>query len=47
MGCLGIQVRHPSALSSALDRAFSVDKPAVIDVKTHIEGIAPPPWVPG
>jgi acetolactate synthase-1/2/3 large subunit len=46
MGCFGIQVNHPSELSSALDQAFAADKPAVVDVKTHIEGIAPPPWAP-
>ena len=46
MGCFGIQVNHPSELSSALDQAFAAGKPAVVDVKTHIEGIAPPPWAP-
>jgi acetolactate synthase-1/2/3 large subunit len=46
MGCLGLTVRHPSQLSSALDRAFSSGRPAVVDVKTHIDGIAPPPWTP-
>jgi acetolactate synthase I/II/III large subunit len=46
MGCFGIQVNRPSELSSALDQAFASGKPAVVDVKTHIEGIAPPPWVP-
>ena len=46
MGCFGIQVNHPSELSSALDQAFASGKPAVVDVKTHIEGIAPPPWAP-
>lgn len=47
MGCLGITVAHPSQLSSALDQALSSGKPAVIDVKTHIDGIAPQPWTPG
>ncbi|MFN2232503.1 MAG: thiamine pyrophosphate-binding protein [Anaerolineae bacterium] len=46
MGCFGIQVDRPSELSSALDQAFSSGKPAVVDVKTHIDGIAPPPWTP-
>ena len=46
MGCFGIQVNHPSELSSALDQAFASGKPAVVDVKTTIEGIAPPPWAP-
>jgi acetolactate synthase-1/2/3 large subunit len=46
MGCFGVTVRHPSELSSALDQAFASGKPAVVDVKTHIDGIAPPPWAP-
>ncbi|MFN2131077.1 MAG: thiamine pyrophosphate-binding protein [Anaerolineae bacterium] len=46
MGCFGIQVDRPSELSSALHQAFSSGKPAVVDVKTHIDGIAPPPWTP-
>ena len=46
MGCFGIQVNHASELSSALDQAFASGKPAVVDVKTHIKGIAPPPWAP-
>ena len=46
MGCFGIQVNHPSELSSALDQAFAAGKPAVVDVKTHIKEIAPLPWAP-
>ena len=46
MGCFGTQVNRPSEFPGALDRAFVSGKPAVIDVKTHIEGIAPPPWAP-
>jgi acetolactate synthase-1/2/3 large subunit len=46
MGCFGITVRQPSELSGALDQAYASGKPAVVDVKTHIEGIAPPPWAP-
>lgn len=46
MGCFGTQVNRPSEFPGALDRAFASGKPAVIDVKTHIEGIAPPPWAP-
>ena len=44
MDCFGIQVNKPSELSDALDQALASGKPAVIDVKTHIEGIAPPAW---
>ena len=46
MGCLGITVNKPAEISSALDRAFAADRPAVVDVKTHVEGIAPPAWTP-
>ncbi len=46
MGCLGITVNKPNELSSALDQAFDSGKPAVVDVKTHLEGIAPRAWLP-
>ena len=47
MGCFGITVNKPTELSGALDQAFSANRPAVVDVKTHIEGIAPRAWTPG
>lgn len=47
MGALGLTVRKPGELSGALDQAFSAGRPAVIDVKTHLEGIAPRAWMPG
>jgi acetolactate synthase-1/2/3 large subunit len=46
MGCFGITVNKPSELAGALDQAFESGKPAVVDVKTHIEGIAPKAWMP-
>ena len=46
MGCFGITVRKATEMESALDQAFSSGRPAVIDVKTHIDGIAPPAWSP-
>ncbi len=46
MGCFGITVNKPSDISSALDQAFASGKPAVVDVKTHIDGIAPRAWMP-
>jgi acetolactate synthase-1/2/3 large subunit len=46
MGCFGITVNKSSELSSALDQAFASGKPAVVDVKTHIDGIAPRAWTP-
>jgi acetolactate synthase-1/2/3 large subunit len=45
MGALGIRVEKPSALAGALDRALSADRPAVIDVHTDIDVIAPLPVV--
>jgi acetolactate synthase-1/2/3 large subunit len=44
MGCFGVQVNKPGELSGALEQALAAGKPAVIDVKTNIEGIAPPAW---
>ena len=46
MGALGLTVHKPGELSGALDQAFAAGRPAVIDVKTHIEGIAPRAWMP-
>ena len=46
MGCFGITVNKVSELSSALDQAFEAGRPAVVDVKTHLEGIAPRAWLP-
>ena len=47
MGCFGVTVNKPSELPGALDQAFSANRPAVVDVKTHVEGIAPRAWTPG
>ncbi len=44
MGCLGLTVRDPADMDGALDRALSANRPAVIDVKTDIAGIAPRAW---
>ena len=46
MGCFGVEVRQPTELQEALERALACGKPAVVDVKTHLEGIAPPAWAP-
>ncbi len=47
MNCFGITVNKPSELASALDQAFAAGKPALVDVKTHLDGIAPRAWTPG
>ena len=46
MGCFGIRVDQPGQIQSALEQAFASGRPAVVDVVTDIEGIAPPPWSP-
>jgi acetolactate synthase-1/2/3 large subunit len=46
MGCLGLTVRQPGEMKGALDRAFTSGRPTIIDVKSHIDGIAPAAWVP-
>ena len=44
MGALGIRVTKPSELRSALDRAISSGRPAVVEVLSDIEALAPNPW---
>ena len=46
MGALGLTVNKPSELAGALDQALASGRPAVVDVKTHVEGIAPKAWTP-
>ena len=41
MGALGIRVEDPSAFRPALERALAAEHPAVIDVVTDIEAMAP------
>jgi acetolactate synthase-1/2/3 large subunit len=43
MGALGIRVDKPGSLPNALDRALSAKRPAVIDVHTDIDVVAPLP----
>jgi acetolactate synthase-1/2/3 large subunit len=44
MGGFGITVTAPGDFEGALDQALNAGKPAVIDVKTNIESIAPKAW---
>jgi acetolactate synthase I/II/III large subunit len=46
MGGFGIRVHHPSEIQGALDKAVASGKPAVVDVVTDINGIAPRAWTP-
>ena len=44
MGALGIRVTKSGELRSALDRAISSRRPAVVEVLSDIEALAPNPW---
>jgi acetolactate synthase-1/2/3 large subunit len=44
MGGFGVTVKRPAEFEGALEQALASGKPAVIDVKTNIESIAPPAW---
>ena len=44
MGCFGIRVERPGDLQSALEQAIASNLPAVVDVVTDIDGIAPQAW---
>ena len=41
MGALGIRVEHPSGIEAALAQALAANRPAVIDVVTDIDALAP------
>jgi acetolactate synthase I/II/III large subunit len=44
MGALGIRVTKPGELRSALDQAISSGRPAVLDIVSSIDALAPNPW---
>ena len=44
LGCFGIRVERPGDLQSALEQAIASNLPAVVDVVTDIDGIAPQAW---
>jgi acetolactate synthase-1/2/3 large subunit len=46
IGAFGIRVERPQDLENAVAKAFEADRPAVIDVVTDIEAIAPIAWDP-
>ena len=41
MGALGIRVEDPKALPAALAQALAANRPAIIDVVTDIDALAP------
>ncbi|NNE83946.1 MAG: thiamine pyrophosphate-binding protein [Alphaproteobacteria bacterium] len=46
MGGLGLTVTRPGDFAGALEQAIESGRPALIDVKTDIESITPPPYKP-
>ena len=44
IGCFGVQVRRPGEIRRALEEALASGKPAVVDVVSDIQGIAPRAW---
>jgi len=44
IGCFGVQVKQPRDLRSALEEALASGKPAVVDVVSDIEAMAPRAW---
>jgi acetolactate synthase-1/2/3 large subunit len=44
LGCLGIVVQKPAELKPALARAFSANRPVLLDVRTDIKAMAPRAW---
>jgi thiamine pyrophosphate-dependent acetolactate synthase large subunit-like protein len=46
IGCFGIRVDQPGQIQGALEQALASGKPAVVDVVSDIEGIAPQAWRP-
>ncbi len=46
MGAEGLTVDKPADLPGALDKAFSASGPVVVDVKSHVDAIAPIAWLP-
>jgi len=47
MGCFGVRVERPGELQSALAQALESDLPAVVDVVSDIDVVAPLPYLPG
>ena len=46
IGCLGIRVESPDAISAALEEALAADAPVVVDVVTDLACKPPIPWSP-
>ena len=46
MGCLSVRVERPGEIQGALEQALAVDRPAVVDVASDIDIVAPLPVMP-
>ncbi|MDB5905553.1 MAG: ilvB [Betaproteobacteria bacterium] len=46
MGCGGIRVEQPGEIKGALEKAFAMGKPCVVEVMSDVELMAPPAWTP-
>jgi len=46
MGCGAIRVEHPREIKGALQKAFSMGKPVVIEVISDVNAMAPTAWIP-
>ncbi len=46
MGCFGVKVEQPGAIQGAIEQALASGRPAVVEVVTDVEGMAPMPWGP-
>jgi acetolactate synthase-1/2/3 large subunit len=46
MGCGGIRVGQPGEIKGALEEAFAMNKPVVVEVMSDVEAMAPIAWAP-
>jgi acetolactate synthase-1/2/3 large subunit len=46
MGCGGIRVEQPGEIKGALEKAFAMGKPCVVEVMSDVALMAPPAWTP-
>ena len=46
MGCFGIRVTDPAGIPAAIEEALASNRPAVVDVVSDWDVVAPPPWGP-
>jgi acetolactate synthase I/II/III large subunit len=46
MGCGGIRVDKPGDIKGALQKAFAMNKPVVVEVISDVREMAPAAWAP-